>query len=378
MRRLFVVCALMLSIAAGANAASIEESRIAAIDQAAKDFLARVAGARKSGGMPRQSDPAIGALLDTVLDTSDLSHGPVPYDDLERLYRWLNQIAAIDIAYITAGSAAHDIGIFSPEIGRSSDAEVAVAQAFADCMMAELDTHPGATMSPADQHKLVQLREKIAGVFNSLIELLHTPGLTIGWSVERLAALRAAAPSMAHFLTPAQVARLRATILRLNGAVRQRAMRVSLGSLADALANPAPPAGPPQAAPTDAEIALETDAQGYTVPVRINGATTVKFIIDSGASVVVLPKDLVETLTKSGAIVAADVLGRDTYVTADGRRHHGTRLMLRQLDVGGHTVTNVAASVAPEHVEPLLGQSFLTKFRSWTLDNRRHVLIIAE
>jgi len=36
------------------------------------------------------------------------------------------------------------------------------------------------------------------------------------------------------------------------------------------------------------------------------------------------------------------------------------------------------ANVGPAHTQPLLGQTFLAKFKSWTLDNRRHVLIIAE
>ena len=52
--------------------------------------------------------------------------------------------------------------------------------------------------------------------------------------------------------------------------------------------------------------------------------------------------------------------------------------MLRQLDVGGHMVTSVEAGVVPAHADALLGMSFLAKFKSWTLDNQRHVLIIAE
>lgn len=183
---------------------------------------------------------------------------------------------------------------------------------------------------------------------------------------------------MARFLTPDEIARLRATIRDLIAQIRDKALRVELASLAGALAAPPPPVIPAQVPPGSAEIALEGDGRAYWVPVRINGVTTAKFLVDSGASVVVLPSDLVETLTKSGAIAPSDLLGKDTYVTADGRKHKGTRLMLRELNVGGHTVTNVMASVAPAKAEPLLGQTFLAKFKSWTLDNRRHVLIISE
>ena len=327
--------------------------------------------------VPRQSDAAIGPLLDTVFDTRELSHGPLPYDDLNRLYHWLSRIAALGNFYLTAGATAHDVGVFSPELGRFADALVRVAQALADCMMAELDAHPGATIAPADQRNLAKLRGAAADSFNDVVNLLHTPGLTVGWVQDRLTALRAAAPTMARFLTPEQIARLRGTTIRLAAGMHEKSLRAGFGSVAVALAEPAPPA-PVVAASGSGEIALESDGQAYTVPGRINGAATIKFFVDSGASVVSLPKDLVEDMTKAGTIAASDLRGRDVYVTADGKRHRGTLLMLHQLDVGGHTVTNVMASVAPAHSAPLLGQTFLAKFKSWTLDNKRHVLVIVE
>jgi clan AA aspartic protease (TIGR02281 family) len=147
-----------------------------------------------------------------------------------------------------------------------------------------------------------------------------------------------------------------------------------------ALTEPAAPIKPPaDAATASNEIPLESDGHGgFFVSVRINGALTVKFILDSGASFVALPQDVVDTLTKSGALAASDILGKERYVAADGKRHKSMRLMLRQLDVGGHMVTSVEAGVVPAHAEALLGMSFLAKFKSWTLDNQRHVLIISE
>jgi clan AA aspartic protease (TIGR02281 family) len=365
---------------ATADAAALEPSRITAIDQAADAFLAKAAEARKTGmGMvPRQSDPGVRGLLDTVFDTGDLSHGAVPYSDLGKLNDWLSRIVAIGRIYLAAGKTARDFGLFGIELGRFFDAAVAVQQAIADCLMAELDAHPGEQLKPADLNKLARLRAAIGDSLNEMIGLFHAPGITVGWAMERLTALRAAAPSMARFLTPAQLARLRASTLRLAATLRERALRQTLGNLAEALATPLPPIAAAEPPPGSAEIALESDGRAYSVPGRVNGVVTVKFLVDSGASVVVLPKDMVETLIKDGVIAASDLLGRDVYVTADGRRHHGTRLMLRQIEVGGHTVTNVMASIAPAHAEPLLGLSFLSKFKSWTLDNKRHVLIISE
>jgi hypothetical protein len=75
--RLLIAFALVLA-AAAASAASLDPERIIAIDQVADNFLAKAADAHKNGAVPRQSDPGIGVLLDTVFDTNDLSHGTLP------------------------------------------------------------------------------------------------------------------------------------------------------------------------------------------------------------------------------------------------------------------------------------------------------------
>ena len=46
------------------------------------------------------------------------------------------------------------------------------------------------------------------------------------------------------------------------------------------------------------------------------------------------------------------------------------------MTVGGQTVSNVTASIGRPGSPPLLGQSFLSKFASWTLDNERNVLVL--
>jgi clan AA aspartic protease (TIGR02281 family) len=375
MRCLLTLALVLCTVTA--SAASLDPSRVVAIDQAADAFLTKAAEAHKTGQVPRQSDPGIGPLLDTVFDIGDLSHGVLPYADIAKLSDWLSRIVAVGRVYLKAGHAVHDIGVFGPEIGRFFDASVAVMQAIADTTTTELDTHPGARLSDGDLRKLAQLRGATGGALDELIGLFRAPGLGIGWAQERLQGLLAAAPSMARFLTPDQVARLRVKLRGLEEQVRDKKLREMFASVAVALAEPAiAPAAETSAG--SAEIALESYGRSYFVPVRINGSLTVKFIVDSGASVVVLPSDLVETLTKSGALAPSDTLGRDTYITADGRKHKGTRLMLRQLEVGGHIVTNVMASAAPAKATPLLGLSFLAKFKSWTLDNQRHVLLISE
>src|ERR1700733_10118634 len=116
MRRLFAL-SLLLFAAATAQAASLDPNRMAAIDQAADAFLAKAAEAKKSGQVPRQSDPAIAPLLDTVFDTNSLSHGPVDYADLDKLQDWLARVAAVGGVYVAASRVVHDAGLFGPEMG---------------------------------------------------------------------------------------------------------------------------------------------------------------------------------------------------------------------------------------------------------------------
>ena len=112
------------------------------------------------------------------------------------------------------------------------------------------------------------------------------------------------------------------------------------------------------------------------VPVSINGAITLEFIVDSGASDVVLPGDVVLTLIRTGTITDDDFLGRQNYVLADGRSVPSETFRIRSLKVGGQVLENVTASITDARGSLLLGQSFLSRFQSWSVDNRRRVLVL--
>jgi predicted aspartyl protease len=112
--------------------------------------------------------------------------------------------------------------------------------------------------------------------------------------------------------------------------------------------------------------------------VVINQAVSIPFILDSGASEVQIPAEVVLTLIRSGTLSKEDFIGAGSYVLANGSTLRRARFNIREMRVGGHIVQNVAATVGPAiHSDALLGQSFLSKLPSWTLDNERHVLILA-
>lgn len=124
-------------------------------------------------------------------------------------------------------------------------------------------------------------------------------------------------------------------------------------------------------------IQLQKHVGGFLVSGRVNGAVTVNFVLDTGASDVLIPDEVAQALARAGKLNRSDYIGTQTYILADGSRVPSKRILLRELTVGGETVSNVTASIGRARSPALLGQSFLSKFPSWTLDNERHVLVLA-
>ncbi len=124
------------------------------------------------------------------------------------------------------------------------------------------------------------------------------------------------------------------------------------------------------------EIALHGEGGTFTVPVSINGAMTLKFTIDSGATDVSIPIDVVMTLMRTGTIDRSDFLGSRTYALADGSTAPSPIFRIRSLRVGDREVQNVPASIVSAKGGLLLGQSFLSQLGSVSIDYRRGVLVL--
>jgi aspartyl protease family protein len=124
------------------------------------------------------------------------------------------------------------------------------------------------------------------------------------------------------------------------------------------------------------EVVLTRGGGTFGVPVTINGALQLNFTVDSGAAVVLLPADVVLTLRRTGTLRDADTLGKATYTLADGSQISGLRFRIRSLKVGDRVLHDVEGGSAPIAGGLLLGQSFLHRFQSWSIDNARGVLVL--
>jgi clan AA aspartic protease (TIGR02281 family) len=125
------------------------------------------------------------------------------------------------------------------------------------------------------------------------------------------------------------------------------------------------------------EIPLKEQGGTYRVLAEINEQVKKYFIVDTGASEISIPAEVVATLHPE-TLRPADFLEGSTYRLADGRTVNSPRFRLRSLRVGSIVFHDVPASIAEPGAPLLLGQDILQRVGSWRIDNRRKVLILGE
>lgn len=124
-------------------------------------------------------------------------------------------------------------------------------------------------------------------------------------------------------------------------------------------------------------IPLKEENGVYKLPVNINNVLNIDFILDLGASDVLLSQDVFLTLYKTGTITEDDFVGNQTYQIADGSTVKSRIVNLRSLTIGGKKITNVRASISKSTNSPLLlGQSALKKLNEYKIDVNKMLLII--
>ena len=124
------------------------------------------------------------------------------------------------------------------------------------------------------------------------------------------------------------------------------------------------------------EVALERRGGTFLVPALLNDSVSLDFYLDSGAADVSVPAATFEALKRAGTIRPEDIIGTESYLMANGASNKATLFTIRSLKVGSVVLKNVRGSVSPFAGPPLLGMSFLGRFSSWTVDNRRSFLVL--
>ncbi|MBX3440890.1 MAG: retroviral-like aspartic protease family protein [Planctomyces sp.] len=124
------------------------------------------------------------------------------------------------------------------------------------------------------------------------------------------------------------------------------------------------------------KITLRQTGGVYLTSVVVNGAKAQEFVVDTGAGLVTIPSSLADdmklTPTPQSPTLRLSV--------ADGRVIEAKLVIARTIRVGRFTAENVECAVLPEtavNAEPLLGQSFLSKF-SYQIDSAAGELVMTQ
>jgi hypothetical protein len=120
------------------------------------------------------------------------------------------------------------------------------------------------------------------------------------------------------------------------------------------------------------------DGELFAVPVLVNEKTVLRFTIDSASSDVSISENVFSTLMRTGALDPEDMIDTQNYRLANGTEQKSPRFRFRSLRVGNVVLRDVIGSIVTQDGDLLLGQSFLSRLRSWSIDNERHVLLLNE
>jgi predicted aspartyl protease len=103
---------------------------------------------------------------------------------------------------------------------------------------------------------------------------------------------------------------------------------------------------------------------------------TEDFFVDSGSAEVTIPDSAARILMQKGLIRPSDYIGYGEATLADGSHVTAHLFVIHSLKIGGRELHNVTGANSGPRGSYLLGQSFLRRFKSWSIDNRRRVLVL--
>ena len=133
----------------------------------------------------------------------------------------------------------------------------------------------------------------------------------------------------------------------------------------------------PQPTGVSPEVRIKmTEENGVRyVPMKINGQE-LNFIFDTGASSICISDLEAALLVKNGSLSQNDIIGQQGFIDATGRISIGTRINLKTVQIGNKELNNVEATIIENpRAECLLGQTVLSRFGQYTIDNQNNEII---
>jgi clan AA aspartic protease (TIGR02281 family) len=122
----------------------------------------------------------------------------------------------------------------------------------------------------------------------------------------------------------------------------------------------------------------EPMAGTLVIQASIDGSSPMSFEVDSGASLVSMPTEQAQPLFDRGLIRPQDFQGLAPFQLANGTMVTARLYRLRSIQVGDRQIEDVLAAIYPGQGPRLLGQSFLKRFKSWSIDNSKDALVLTD
>lgn len=114
----------------------------------------------------------------------------------------------------------------------------------------------------------------------------------------------------------------------------------------------------------------------YYINIEVNDVP-MKFIFDTGASIISISQTEAIFLQKQGTLTESDIKHKSYFTDANGDATESIIVNLRKIRIGNYVLENVEASIVPNQIAPLLfGQSALKQFGKISIDNINNQLII--
>ncbi|GAA4319117.1 aspartyl protease family protein [Flaviaesturariibacter amylovorans] len=126
----------------------------------------------------------------------------------------------------------------------------------------------------------------------------------------------------------------------------------------------------------DADTLRVVTVRGMTyVKMRIGKQLRV-WMLDSGASDLLINEELEEQLKQEGVLGKENYLGTFPYTMANGSIDSLRQYRVQQLVLGRYTINNLLLGVTKKGRTLLIGKTLLNKFSRWYLDNRQNLLVL--
>ena len=108
--------------------------------------------------------------------------------------------------------------------------------------------------------------------------------------------------------------------------------------------------------------------------ITIDGITKY-YLLDTGASDLIINREIERDLLINGSIRQEDYLGKQSYILADNKEVNAQLVRLKNVKIGDYILNNVIAAIIDEG-SLLCGTGLLNKFRKYEIINDEGILIL--